>query len=145
MASSQGPPSGSSVPAKKQSARKYLIGGNWKSNLTTQTVKDLVDLLNAAGPIPTNTEVVVAVPHCYLPLVVKTLRSDILVAGQDCSAFGPGAHTGEVNCDQLRDLGVQWVVLGHSERRQAGESSDIVAAKVKVRGRWANYGRPLCT
>ena len=130
--SNNSPPSGSSSPASTDGTRKYLIGGNWKSNLTTQSVNSLVALLNAGPAIPNNTEVVVAVPHPYLSLVKSTLRSDISVAAQDCSAFGPGAHTGEVNCDMLLDLGVEWVVLGHSERREAGESNETVAVKAKL-------------
>ena len=86
-----------------------------------------------AGPIPSNTTVVVAVPHVHLPLVLATLRRDISIAAQDCGSNSKcGAYTGEVYAGMLVDLGVTWVVLGHSERRAGGETSGVVAEKVGV-------------
>eukprot|EP00587_Corethron_hystrix_P017074 CAMPEP_0113331100 /NCGR_PEP_ID=MMETSP0010_2-20120614/22260_1 /TAXON_ID=216773 ORGANISM="Corethron hystrix, Strain 308" /NCGR_SAMPLE_ID=MMETSP0010_2 /ASSEMBLY_ACC=CAM_ASM_000155 /LENGTH=268 /DNA_ID=CAMNT_0000194247 /DNA_START=311 /DNA_END=1117 /DNA_ORIENTATION=- /assembly_acc=CAM_ASM_000155 len=131
-----GRPAGSSVE-KAMGARKYIIGGNWKCNGTVADVKALVKTLNECGPIPTNTEVVVGVPFIHIPLVLSTLRSDIEVAAQNCGVNAKaGAYTGEICASQLLDLGVTWVILGHSERREgfemAGESSDLVAKKVKI-------------
>jgi len=129
-------PSGSSAP-KEMGARKYIIGGNWKCNGTFESVQALVKTLNEAGPIPSNTEVVVGVPFIHIPMVLATLRNDIEVAAQNCGVnTKAGAYTGEICASQLVDMGVTWVVLGHSERREgfemAGESSELVAKKVKV-------------
>ena len=64
-----------------------------------------------------------------------SLRKDIAIAAQDCALDGMGAHTGETCASQLKDLGVTWVILGHSERREgfgmAGEDSELVAKKTK--------------
>ena len=61
-----------------------------------------------------------------------TLRKDIAIAAQDCSATGMGAYTGELSAAMLADYGVKWVILGHSERRtNQGESSALVATKTK--------------
>lgn len=129
-------PSGSSTgsPAP-ENTRKYLIGGNWKSNGTIASLEKLIGEFNGAGPIPANTEVVVGVPFIHIPICLMQLRDDIEIAAQDCSLTGCGAHTGEIAASQLKDMGVTWVILGHSERREgfgmAGEDNELVAKKTK--------------
>ena len=112
--------------------KKYLIGGNWKSNGTKASVSKLVKGLNDAGGIPPWVEVVVGVPSIFIPEVLKTIRKDITVGAQDCSATSYGAYTGEIPAEMLKEMGVSWVILGHSERRtNQGESSELVATKTK--------------
>jgi len=131
-------PKGSSTGvAAKDGERTYLIGGNWKCNGTIETAKELVEILNKGGPIPAKAEVVVGVPAIHIPLVLSTLRSDIAVAAQNCGLNDKcGAFTGEICASQLVDMGVTWVIIGHSERRDgfgmAGEDDELVAKKVKV-------------
>jgi len=133
-----GRPSGSTTgTAAKEGERKYLIGGNWKCNGTLESAKALIVTLNEAGPIPANVEVAVCVPAIHIPLVLATLRDDIAVGAQNCGVnTKQGAFTGEICPDQLVDIGVTWVCIGHSERREgfemAGEDSALVAKKVKV-------------
>jgi len=129
-------PAGSSTK-KVAGSRKYIIGGNWKCNGTLESVDTLVKTLNGCGSIPSNVEVVVGVPFIYIPMVLATIRDDIEVAAQNCGINDKeGAFTGEICASQLLDLGVTWVILGHSERREgfgmAGEASDLVAKKVKL-------------
>jgi triosephosphate isomerase len=119
-----------------EGTRTYLIGGNWKSNGTLESLEKLIADFNAAGPIPANAEVVVGAPFIHIPLAQMMLRKDIAVAAQDCSLTGYGAYTGEVSAKALKDMGITWVILGHSERREgfgmAGEDSALVAKKTKV-------------
>lgn len=113
--------------------KKYLIGGNWKCNGTKESVAALVKTLNEAGDIPANAEVVVGVPAIHIGTVMATLRKDIAVAAQNCSDKGNGAYTGEHSAAMLKDFGVSWVILGHSERRAMyGESSALVKDKTKA-------------
>ncbi|KAL7510484.1 hypothetical protein ACHAXN_009462 [Cyclotella atomus] len=129
-------PSGSSTgtPAP-ENTRTYLIGGNWKSNGTIASLEKLIGEFNGAGPIPANAEVVVGVPAIHIPICLMQLRDDIEIAAQDCSLTGCGAYTGEIAASQLKDMGVTWVILGHSERREgfgmAGEDNELVAKKTK--------------
>jgi triosephosphate isomerase len=75
-------------------------------------------------------EVVVAPPFPYLETVLSTLDRRYSVAAQNAWVGGPGAFTGEVAAEQLKDLGLTWVILGHSERRMlCGESNDVVGKK----------------
>ena len=115
--------------------RTYLLGGNWKANGTIASCEKIIGEFNAAGPIPANAEVVIGCPFIHIPLALTQLRKDIEIAAQNCSLTGCGAYTGEVCASQLKDMGVTWVILGHSERREgfgmAGEDSELVAKKTK--------------
>ena len=72
-------------------------------------------------------------PSVHIGSVLATLRQDIAVAAQDCSATGDGAYTGELSAGMLADFGVKWVIVGHSERRtNQKESSALVATKTKA-------------
>lgn len=129
-------PSGSSKgsPAAK-GTRQYLLGGNWKSNGTIASCEKIISEFNGAGSIPANAEVVIGVPYIHIPIALMQLRSDIEIAAQDCSLTNTGAYTGEIAPSQLKDMGVTWVILGHSERREGfgmvGEDSELVAKKTK--------------
>ena len=119
-------------PQAPYPGKQYLIGGNWKCNGTKESTAALVATLNGAGDIPAWCEVVVGVPSIHIGSVMGTLRKDIAIAAQDCSATGMGAYTGELSAAMLADYGVKWVILGHSERRtNQGESSALVATKTK--------------
>ena len=125
-----GPPG---APQAPYPGKQYLIGGNWKCNGTKESTAALVATLNGAGDIPAWCEVVVGVPSIHIGSVMGTLRKDIAIAAQDCSATGMGAYTGELSAAMLADYGVKWVILGHSERRtNQGESSALVATRVEI-------------
>ena len=130
-------PEGSSAgTVAPEGTRQYLIGGNWKANGTIASCEKIIADFNAAGPIPANVEVVIGAPFIHIPLCLQSLRSDIAIAAQDCALTGTGAYTGETTASQLKDMGVTWVILGHSERREgfgmAGEDSKLVVEKTKM-------------
>ncbi|XP_020114053.1 triosephosphate isomerase, cytosolic-like [Ananas comosus] len=112
--------------------RKFFVGGNWKCNGTADEVKKIVSTLNEAEvPSEDVVEVVVSPPFVFLPLVKSLLRSDFGVAAQNCWVRKGGAFTGEISSEMLVNLGIPWVILGHSERRLLlGESNEFVADKV---------------
>jgi triosephosphate isomerase len=65
--------------------------------------------------------------------VFANVQPSIKVAAQNASSTGFGAFTGEINAEQIKEFGLEWVIIGHSERRQLfGESNDVVAGKVKT-------------
>lgn len=114
--------------------RRPIIAGNWKLNTCSKTGPALVAALKAEVPAPGgNVEVVVCPPYPYLPLVAtEAAGSGVEVGGQNAWHETSGAFTGEVACEMLQDVGCQWVVLGHSERRQInGESDELINAKVR--------------
>ncbi|KAJ6892169.1 hypothetical protein NC651_025385 [Populus alba x Populus x berolinensis] len=112
--------------------RKFFVGGNWKCTGTTEEVKKIVSTLNDAQvPSSDVVEVVVSPPYVFLPLVKSSLRPDFHVAAQNCWVKKGGAFTGEVSAEMLVNLGIPWVILGHSERRSLlNESNEFVGDKV---------------
>ncbi|RLN65461.1 hypothetical protein BBJ29_001151 [Phytophthora kernoviae] len=114
--------------AMSSNSRKFFVGGNWKCNGSLGQAQDLVGMLNTAK-IPTNVEVVVAPSQVHAATVKASLRSDVRVSGQDVWSQGNGAFTGETSAEMLKDLGAEYTLVGHSERREKGESNEVVAKK----------------
>ena len=112
--------------------RKLIIGGNWKCNGTMESTNKLVgEVLNQAQFDESKVEVVVAPISIHVGTVKALANPNIKVALQNMSASDKGAFTGEVSGDQAVDFGLEWVIIGHSERRTLfGETDQIVAAKV---------------
>jgi triosephosphate isomerase (TIM) len=112
--------------------KKHLIAGNWKMNgslaANEALLKDLLAGLNA--PV---CQIAVCVPAVYLTQCQKQLAgSAIDVGAQDVSAHESGAFTGENSAAMLKDLGVRYAIVGHSERRQYhGETDAVVAVKAQ--------------
>mmetsp|Transcript_555 Transcript_555/g.1261 ORF Transcript_555/g.1261 Transcript_555/m.1261 type:complete len:614 (-) Transcript_555:76-1917(-) len=114
----------------KVEARKFFVGGNWKCNGTVAQTKELVSMLNQST-LSTDTEVVVCPSQLHVQSVKENLRGDVAVGAQDVWTQGNGAFTGETSADMLNDMGIQWTLVGHSERREKGEANEQVAAKAK--------------
>ncbi|MCE3274109.1 MAG: Triose-phosphate isomerase (Triosephosphate isomerase)-like protein [Ramlibacter sp.] len=113
--------------------KKKLIAGNWKMNGTLEANDALMRAL-VAGMKQARCDVAVCVPAPYLAQV-QMLRhgSTIDLGAQDVSAQEQGAYTGEVSAKMLREFGVRYAIVGHSERRQYhGESDALVADKAKA-------------
>ncbi|TGZ62551.1 hypothetical protein CRM22_007380 [Opisthorchis felineus] len=96
--------------------RKFFVGGNWKMNGSKKENDKLIEMLTHAKIDP-NAEVLVAPPSLYVPSVREKLDKRFHVAAQNCYKVPSGAFTGEVSPAMLKDVGCDWVILGHSERR----------------------------
>jgi len=123
--------------------RRQLIAGNWKSN--PGTAREAAGLLREirGAQLPPDKAAVLP-PFPYLILAREMLAGSGKGFGaQDCSAHRGGAHTGEVSAKQLADLGCRLVVLGHSERRAAGETDELIAGKL-LAGQQAGLTAILC-
>jgi len=113
-------------------ARKFFVGGNFKSNGTVSSIKSIIENLNQATLNP-EVEVVISPPAIYLLLANENTRKDIAIAAQNVYDKGNGAYTGEISAEQLKDAGIHWVIIGHSERRSLlGESDQFIASKTKA-------------
>jgi triosephosphate isomerase len=110
--------------------RKLVIAGNWKMNKTIAEALTLVQDLKLELANVTEVDIVVCPPFTALSEVAKAIRgSNIGLGAQDMSERGPGAYTGEIAAEMLKDLNVRWVILGHSERRQYHKESDELISK----------------
>lgn len=84
------------------------------------------------GPLDKNVEVVIGVPSVYLEYAKSKVPAGVFCAAQNCYKEPKGAFTGEISPDMLKDIGIEWVILGHSERRSVfGESDELIADKCK--------------
>ena len=113
--------------------RKPIIAGNWKMNKTPEEAKALVaELLPLAQNAP--CQVVVCPPFlCLGTVAALTAGSNIALGAQNCHVEKSGAYTGEISAPMLKSLGVEYVILGHSERRAYfGETNEFINAKVKA-------------
>jgi triosephosphate isomerase (TIM) len=112
-----------------------LIAGNWKMNGLTHSLDELAELarLLTTGAAP-RAVVVVCPPATLLAAVAaQGASSGILAGGQDCHPQSSGAYTGDVSASMLADAGAQFVIVGHSERRQFhGETDDVVRSKAEA-------------
>merc|ERR1719238_201772 len=112
--------------------RKPIVGGNWKCNGTLDSNAELIEALNAGTWDETSIDVVVCPVALQALSAKEQLRSSSKVALQNLSATGTGAFTGEMSAEQIKDAGIEWVVIGHSERRSLyGETNEECAQKLK--------------
>ncbi len=114
--------------------RKTIIAGNWKMNKTPTEAKALINELKPLVAKAKWCEIVLCVPFVDLAVAVRALRdSRIAVGAQNMHHEESGAYTGEVSASMLRDLGVKYVILGHSERRAyCGETDSLIAKKTAL-------------
>ena len=114
--------------------RKTIIAGNWKMNKTPAETKEFIAQLKPHAARAKWCETVLCVPYIDLPAAVKAAKNTrVFIAAQNMHHAESGAYTGEVSGPMLWSLGVKYVVIGHSERRQYfGETDEIVAQKVKA-------------
>jgi triosephosphate isomerase (TIM) len=110
--------------------RKLIVAGNWKMNKTVAEALELVrELKNELANIK-EVDIVVCPPFTALSAVAQVIRgSNIDLGAQNMSEHGPGAYTGEIAAEMLRELAVRYVILGHSERRQYQKESDELISK----------------
>ena len=116
-----------------KAVRKAVIAGNWKMNKTRPEAKELIEAMKplVAGA---GCEVVACVPFTNLQTVLEAAKgSNIKVGAQNCHFEKSGAFTGEISADMLTEMGVEYVIIGHSERRQYfGETDVTVNKRVKA-------------
>ena len=117
---------------KKVIPRRPFVAGNWKMHRTASDTKNLIEDIVQRVQNIANVDMVVCPPFTSLPAAAETLgRHSVLALGaQNMHQSKEGAFTGEISGPMLREIGVRYVILGHSERRQYfGETDAAVAAK----------------
>ncbi|GAA5034276.1 triosephosphate isomerase [Marivirga lumbricoides] len=113
--------------------RKQIVAGNWKMNKTLTEAQSLTsEIANmVADEAPDNVQVIIAPPYPFIYAVQNLIpeMGQILLSGQNCHSEDSGAFTGEVSASMLKSLGAQYVILGHSERREQFKETDQELAK----------------
>merc|ERR1712080_18690 len=113
--------------------RTLFVGGNFKMNGDLATLTKLVHQFNDAEVDVESAEVVIAPPALYILPLKELCRKGISVAAQNAHQLPAGAYTGEISLAQLKDIGLNWVILGHSERRTIfHETEELVARQIEA-------------
>ena len=113
--------------------RKKIVAGNWKMNTTPAEGLELVkNVIAQSAEVCECVNFIVCPPFTHLSMVAEAAKgSRVAVGAQNCAAEAKGAYTGEVSAEMLASLGIEYVILGHSERRQYyGETSATLNAKM---------------
>jgi triosephosphate isomerase (TIM) len=115
--------------------RKIIIAGNWKMYKTQSEASEfLMEFISKIDDAPENREVVLCVPFTDLAIVSKSLHGNrIRLGAQNVHWQECGAYTGEISASMLTEVGVRYVIVGHSERRQYfGETDETVNLRLKA-------------
>ncbi len=108
--------------------RKPIIVGNWKMNKTIAETKAFVEAVDAS--VTDTADFGIATPYLALQ-TAKAGAKKLIVAAENCHFKDNGAYTGEISVEMLKEIGIEWVILGHSERRQYfAETDETVNAKM---------------
>lgn len=116
--------------------RKQIAAANWKMNLSLLQAEELVNaLLLTEYSLNENQLAILGVPFPYIIPVKQKLdgKNNIYVAAQNCSANKNGAYTGEISAEMLQSIGLKYVIIGHSERREYNhESNADLVLKINI-------------
>ena len=114
--------------------RKNIVAGNWKMNCDLSQTQRLISDLKTGLVKEFNCELMIAPSHPFLYNAFNsTLDTVIEVVSQNVCEAEKGAYTGEISVDMLQSIGIQTVIIGHSERRDTyGETDELLAAKTKA-------------
>lgn len=118
----------------EENKRRFFVGGNWKANGNANFIKEFSkSCLNKTQFNSTNGDVVITPPILYAPMLQDQLKESMMQVGaQNVSKYGQGAYTGQTSVEQLRDNNINWVIVGHSERRIIMSENDFdVGAQAK--------------
>lgn len=114
--------------------RKLIAAGNWKMNLDYDQGRDLAKAI-VSGLQPSDVLVILGTPYLHLKNISGIIKdiSNVKLAAQNCHQEESGAYTGEISAGMLKSCGVDYVILGHSERREYfNESDGLIAKKIDI-------------
>lgn len=113
---------------------RLVIAGNWKMNMTPSQAREFIKTLAPMVAGKDKCDIVLCVPYVDIPAAVEAAKgTNIHIGAENVHWADKGAYTGEVSCAMLKELGVEYVVIGHSERRQYfGETDETVNLRTKA-------------
>lgn len=112
---------------------KKLIVGNWKMNPNTlEECKKIIKMYRRESRRVNNIDIVACPPLPFIPACISRTDKSISLGAQTLSQYESGAHTGEVSASIVKEIGCEYVILGHSEQRTSGETNSMVSKKIQM-------------
>ena len=116
--------------------RTKVIAGNWKMNGLKQNIDEIVPIIELSKLI--KTQVILFPPISLIPgMILKAQGSDLHIGAQDCHHDNNGPNTGDISAQMIKDLGAEYVIVGHSERREFHKETNAIIKK-KILTAWQN-------
>ena len=115
--------------------KKYILAANWKMNLVQRDALKLArEIHQNSNPLDSNIDVILCPPFVHISSLVNELQnSAIQIGAQNCNENPQGAYTGEISAEMLKSYDCDYVILGHSERREYySESNELINKKIKI-------------
>ncbi|HYG51353.1 MAG TPA: triose-phosphate isomerase, partial [Flavobacteriales bacterium] len=122
--------------------RKKIIAGNWKMNKTASEAHALVKSIMEVDINPSKKQVIVIPPQLYVSEFSKYKKEGFAIGAQNCHALSEGAFTGEISAPMLQSTGIEYCLVGHSERRKYFNETDADCL-AKVRSLFASNIIPI--
>lgn len=119
---------------------KKLIAGNWKMN---GTCAEAASLAKSITPV-NGVDICLCPPFLYLQTVRENLKSGVFLGAQNSSQFKSGAYTADISAEMIKDIGAEYVILGHSERRQYFGATDAIISSQAVLAHEAGLWTIIC-
>ena len=114
--------------------RKQIVAGNWKMNTTVAEGVALAKEIAAKSASINGAKLIIAPPFTHIASVAEAIKgSSVGLAAQDCADQAKGAYTGEISAEMIKSIDANYVILGHSERREYyGETSETLNKKIAL-------------
>lgn len=115
--------------------RTKIVAGNWKMNTTLPDgIKLVKEVIKQSGEAPADVQLIVCPPFTHLSEFAKIVKgSRVHIGAQNCATWASGAYTGEISAEMLQSIGIEYVILGHSERREHfNETSEMLLKKLEM-------------
>lgn len=114
-------------------SKKPIIVANWKAsqNLYKATEKKIASLIKGLNKDKSKIDLIISPNLIHLHGLRNFFKKSVSLSAQDCSSFENGSHTGEITSESIKDIGIDYVIIGHSEKREQGDTQDVVVKKIQ--------------
>ena len=114
-------------------SKKSIVVANWKASQNNYklTEKKIGSLLKNLNKDKTKVDLIIAPNFLFLQNVKKIFKKSIGLSAQDASVFEDGSHTGETTSESIKDVGIDYVIIGHSEKRDQGDTQEMIIKKIQ--------------
>ncbi len=114
-------------------SKKPIVVANWKAsqNIYKNTEKKILNLIKLLGKDKSKIDLIISPNTVFVQSLKKVFKKSLSLSVQDISFFENGSHTGEITAESVKDIGIDYVIIGHSEKREQGDTQEIIIKKIQ--------------